>query len=132
MAPTNLGEPLEEVAVASQRKESLNSWRWRRPVRRGLALAGIAALLPWPAGLALTASVAQAASATGASFSGGAGTRVVGGTLFADPGAPLTLTVTTDNTTRCVEVTGAHSASKTGNAGTTQWTFLFTANSTNG
>jgi hypothetical protein len=119
--------------VASQRKNgSLTSWRWRRPVRRGLALAGIAAVLPWPTVVVLSASVAQAASATGASFTGGAGTRVVNGNLFADPGAALTLNVTTDNATRCVEITGAHTAAKTGSNGTTQWSFPLTANLTNG
>ena len=101
-------------------------------MRRVLAMAGIATLLPWSAGIALTASVAQAASATGASFTGGAGTRVVNGTLFADPGAALTLNVTTDNETKCVEVTGAHTATKKADNGTTQWSFPLTANATNG
>jgi len=101
-------------------------------VRRGLALAGIAAVLPWPTVAVLGASVAQAASATGASFTGGAGTRVVNGTLFADPGAALTLNVTTDTDTRCLEITGAHTATKTAAAGTTQWSFPFAANLTTG
>ena len=101
-------------------------------MRRVLAMAGIATLLPWSAGIALTASVAQAASATGASFTGGAGTRVVNGTLFADPGAALTLNVTTDNETKCVEITGAHTATKKADNGTTQWSFPLTANATNG
>jgi hypothetical protein len=119
--------------VASLRRDgSLASRRWTRPVRKGVALAAIATLLPWPAGIALTASVAQAASATGAYFTGGAGTRVVNGTLFADPGASLTLNVTTDNQTKCVEITGAHTATKTGDKGTTQWLFPLTANTTNG
>lgn len=115
--------------MASQRGNgSSKSGRWRR----ALALAGVVTLLPWPTGVILGASIAQASSATGAAFTGGAGTRVVNGTLFADPGAALTLNVTTDATTRCVEITGAHTASKTGAAGTTQWSFPFTAKSTNG
>src|SRR3954462_9464392 len=92
----------------------------------------MAALLPWPTGGVLATSIAQAASATGASFTGGAGTRVVNGALFADPGAALTLNVTTDNATKCVEITGAHTATKMGAAGTTQWSFPLTANTTNG
>jgi hypothetical protein len=118
--------------VASQRKNSLKSWRWRRPVRRGLALAGIAALLPWPAGLALTASVAQAAKVNGVSLTGGAGTRVVNGDLFADPGATLTLGVTTDTDTRCVILSGAHTDKQTSDSSKTQWTFPLTAASTGG
>jgi hypothetical protein len=100
-----------------------------------LAVAGIATLLPWPAGLALTASVAQAASTTGASFTGGAGTRVVNSNLFADPGADLTLHVTTDDKTRCVEITGAHTATQNvgdRNPAKTDWSFPLKANATNG
>ena len=81
--------------------------RGKLAARRTLALAGIAALLPWPTGLVLGASVAQAAKVNGVSLTGGAGTRVVNGALFADPGASLTLSVTTDNDTRCVILSGA-------------------------
>ena len=119
--------------MASQRRNgSPAGRRWRRPVRKGLALAGIATLLPWPAGVLLGVSVAEAASVTNASLVGGAGTRVVNGTLFASPDASLTLNVTTDNDTRCVELTGSHTASKTAPSGTTQWSFPLTAGSTGG
>src|SRR5688572_3193093 len=71
--PIDLDEPLGGSAVASQRRNgTLAGRRWRRPVRKGLALAGIATLLPWPTGVLLGASVAQAASVTNAAFSGGA------------------------------------------------------------
>src|SRR4051794_8287947 len=121
------------ASVASERRAGSPGGRaWRRPVQRGLALAGIALMLPWPAGVALTTSDAQAASATGASFTGDATTRVVNGNLFAPPGAALTLKVTTDDKTKCVEITGAHTATQMGDAGTTAWSFDFTANRTNG
>jgi hypothetical protein len=124
MASTISDDSLEDVAVASQGKDSLNSWRWRRPVRRGLALAGIAALLPWPAGLALTASVAQAAKVNGVSLVGGVGTTTAAnGAVSAKPGASMTLNVSTDGDTQCVVLTGAHSGQQTAAAGKTQWSF---------
>ena len=120
--------------MASQSKDSLKSWRWRRPVRRGLALAGIAALLPWPTGIALTASVAQAAKVNGVTLTGNSLTTVVNGALYAKPGATMTLTVTTDNDTECVQLTGAHTDEKKAAKGTTQWSFPLTvaANATGG
>ena len=119
--------------MASQRKDvSRTTRRWRRPLKKGLALAGIAALLPWPTGVVLTASVAQAAKVNGVSLTGGAGTRVVNGTLFADPGASLTLSVTTDNDTECVRLVGSHTAEQKAAKGKTLWTFSLTAPSTGG
>jgi hypothetical protein len=104
----------------------------RRAVRRGLALAGIASLLPWPTGVLLGASIAQAAKVNGVSITGGAGTTVVNGALFARPGASLTLDVVTDNDTQCVRLTGAHTAEQKAAKGTTQWSFPLTAGSTGG
>jgi hypothetical protein len=85
------------------------------------------------------AGAALAASATGAAFSGGAGTASVGGMLYAKQGAALTLTVTTDNTTKCVRVTdGTTTVDKDSGSVQTSWTFtqadsaaLFTAGSGN-
>jgi hypothetical protein len=95
--------------------------------------------------LALAATLAQltpaaAASVTAASFSGGAGTANVGGTLYARQGAALTLTVATDDTTKCVRVTdGTTSLDKDSGSARTSWTFtqtdstaLFLAGSGNG
>jgi hypothetical protein len=81
-----------------------------------------------------------AASATGASFSGGTGTVTVNGTVYAKNGGALTLTVTTDNTTKCVRVTdGITTVDKNSGSAQTSWTFtsadsaaLFTAGSGNG
>ena len=67
---------------------------------------------------ALQAPVASAATVTSAVFSGGAGTVTSAGTLYAKQGGALTLTVTTSNDTKCVDVTGAatlpHQTSATG------------------
>ena len=76
---------------------------------------------------------AYAATVNSAVFSGGAGT--VGGpsntsTLYAKQGGVLTLTVTTSNDTKCVEVTGDHTARQNGNLST--WIFSFTAGAGNG
>ena len=78
-------------------------------------------------------TTSYAASVTGATFSGGTGTATVGGVLYAKQGAALTLTVTTDNTTKCVRVTdGTNTVDQTSAALKTSWTFttglpLFTA-----
>jgi hypothetical protein len=101
-------------------------------VQRGLALAGIAALLPWPTAVVLGTSVAQAAKVNGVSLTGGTGTRVVNGSLFADPGASLTLGVTTDTDTRCVILTGTHGDKQTSTSSKTQWSFPLTAGNTGG
>jgi hypothetical protein len=67
-----------------------------------------------------------------ATFSGGSGTVSVGGTLYAKNGGALTLTVTTSNDTKCVDVTGAHAAHQTSSTAKTSWTFSFTAGVGNG
>ncbi len=80
--------------------------------------------------LAPTTMSTLAASVTGASFTEGVVVR--DGVSYAKTGDLLTLTVTTDNTTQCVELTGAHTATQTGANGTTSWTFALTANGGNG
>jgi hypothetical protein len=97
--------------------------RWR--LLAGTLL-GVALLLGVIGGGAFGASV------TSASFSGGANTAVVGGTLYAKQGAQVTLTVATSSDTQCVEVTGAHTALQGAASGKSNWTFSFTAGQGNG
>jgi hypothetical protein len=66
---------------------------------------------------------AFASSVNSASFSGGAGTAVVGGTLYAKAGASLTLTVSTSSDTQCVDVSGAFTAHQESGAPKSSWTF---------
>jgi hypothetical protein len=75
------------------------------------------------------APVASAAQVSGATLSGGAGTATVGGLLYAKQGASLTIAVTTDNTTRCVDVLSGTTlvARLTGPTGQTSWTFTSAA-----
>ncbi len=85
--------------------------------------------------LGLFAPLAQttyAASVSSAAFSGGTGTAMVGSMLYARNTGALTLTVTTDNSTKCVEVTGAHTASQTSSTAKTSWSFGFIADLGNG
>ena len=60
-------------------------------------------------------------------ITGGSGTVSANGTLYAKNGGALTLTVVTSNDTRCVQVTGAHTARQTSNTAKSSWTFSFTA-----
>jgi len=77
----------------------------------------------------LAALAPAQAVVTGASIAGGAGTVSVGGTLYAKSGATVTVTVTTDISTKCVAV-----GSQVQNPQTTRttWTFSFTAGATEG
>ncbi len=75
---------------------------------------------------------AEASTVTSASFNGGAGTVSVGGTLYAKQGASLTLTVNTSNDTKCVEVSGAFTATQTSATAKSTWTFSFTAGAGDG
>src|SRR3954464_11573967 len=81
---------------------------WRRP-RAWLRCVAIGAVLA--AGL-LVAPSAQATPLSSAVFTGGSGTVTVAGTVYAKQGGTLTLTVTTDNQARCVDV-GAFAATQT-------------------
>ncbi len=82
---------------------------------------------------AIIGSGAFGASTTSASFSGGAGTATVGGTLYVKTGAVLTLTVTTSSDSECVEVTGDHTATLTSDGKPkSSWTVNFPAASGGG
>ncbi|HEY6835408.1 MAG TPA: hypothetical protein VI142_02965 [Gaiellaceae bacterium] len=72
------------------------------------------------------------ASVTSATFTGGAGTVSVGGTLYAKNGGALTLTVNTSSDTQCVQITGAHISQQGQTTGKSTWTFSFTAGGGNG
>jgi hypothetical protein len=100
------------------RKSSGRRWRVRF-----VAATAIAAAVP----LGVIASGALGASVTSASFTGGAGTVPVGGTLYAKQGGALTLTVNTSDDVECVELTGAHTGRQTSPPGKTAWSFTFTA-----
>jgi hypothetical protein len=75
------------------------------------------------------APVANAARVAGATLTGGTGTATVGGLLYARQGADLTIGVTTDDTTQCVDVmnSGTQVARLTGPTGRTSWSFTSTA-----
>ncbi|MDP9388719.1 MAG: PxKF domain-containing protein [Actinomycetota bacterium] len=90
----------------------------------------LASLLPFVTLVALVAGMlpASAASVTGAVLDGGV---AVNGVRYAKSGSALLLSVTTDDVTKCVELTGAHEDQKSGTASTT-WSFPLTANSGSG
>ncbi len=81
---------------------------------------------------AVFGSGAFGSSVSSAVFSGGAGTTTVNGTLYAKTGGALTLTVSTSNDTKCVEVTGAFTARQTSSTAKSTWTFSFTAGAGDG
>jgi hypothetical protein len=81
---------------------------------------------------ALNLVPAYAASVTNAVFTGGVGTVKVGDTLYAKQGATLTLTVTTSNDTKCVDVAGAITGHQQSNSAKTSWTFGTTAGAGDG
>ena len=56
---------------------------------------------------------AVGSTVSSASFTGGAGTVSVGGTLYAKQGGALTLTVTTSADTKCVDITGTFAGHQT-------------------
>ncbi|MGW5238156.1 OmpL47-type beta-barrel domain-containing protein [Monashia sp. NPDC004114] len=97
--------------------------------RRLLAGASVAAVVA--GGINLVPALAS--TVTSATFTGGGGTALVGGTLYARQGATLTLTVITSSDTKCVEVTGAASPPiQTSPSAQTSWTFTLTAPSGDG
>jgi len=68
----------------------------------------------------------EAASATTATLTGGSGTQVASGSLYAKKGAPLTLVVNTTCDTFCVKLSGDQTGQLNTNAasvGKTTWTF---------
>ncbi|WP_336921290.1 OmpL47-type beta-barrel domain-containing protein [Aquipuribacter sp. SD81] len=100
-------------------RHALSRGRWR-PLAAALSLAVVgSALTVMPA--------ASAATITGATFSGSAGTVVYDGTLYARTGSPLTLTVATGDGARCVEVSNPHAGTQTTNNARTSWTFTMSA-----
>ena len=70
---------------------------------------------------------ASAALVTNATFTGGAGTVTIAGSLYAKQGAVLTLTVITSSDTKCVDVAGDLSAHDQSEIAKSTWTFSFTA-----
>jgi hypothetical protein len=83
--------------------------------------------------LAVVVNGASGSSVTSAAFTGGSGTVSAGGTLYAKSGGALTLTViTSSNDTKCVEVTGAHTARQTSSTAKSTWTFSFAAGTGDG
>ncbi len=96
-----------------------------RSVRALTAAALIAAAI-------LQSPPAFAASVSVAAFTGGAGTAVVGGTLYARSGGALTLSLTTSSDTKCVQVSGAHTAEQRSSTAKSSWTFAFSAGSGDG
>lgn len=80
----------------------------------------------------LSAPAAFAASVTSATFTGGANTTKVDGTLYARSGATVTLTVVTSNDIVCMDVAGALTGHQTAAAGRTSWTFTSTASAGDG
>src|SRR4051812_28704344 len=91
------------------------------------ALTAVLAVVAVVLGLAYAAPRAVASSVTSAAFTGGAGTLVVGSTLYAKNGGVLTLTVVASNDTQCVDVTGAFSAHQQVDIAKSTWTFSFVA-----
>lgn len=75
---------------------------WRRRITAAVAAATVLAPLPF----VLRSQLANAAGVTGVIFAGGAGTTVVGSTLYARQGATLSVRLTTTNDTKCVELAG--------------------------
>jgi hypothetical protein len=101
----------------------------RRCVPVLVATVAAAALV---AGPILPPPQATASTVTAAVFTGGgAGTALVGGTLYARNGASVTLVVFT-TAARCVELSGALERRLTAGVATTTWSFPFLAGVGNG
>lgn len=97
----------------------------RRAGGSGLALALVGAVL------AATLGVGPVGAASVGSAAFTAGGTVVNGTRYAKAGQTLTLTVGTD-ASRCVEVSGAHTARQSSSSDRTSWTFTFPAGTDGG
>ncbi len=98
--------------------------RFNKQLRMVTVLSMVAALF------APLAQSASAASVSGMSFT--AGGVVVNGVRYQKSGGSLTLSVTTDNTTQCVELTGDHTGTQTSDTAKTSWSFPLTANTGSG
>jgi hypothetical protein len=113
----------------STRRRILRSAAVRRRRRSAAALALTLALA---AALGVVGPAAMGAGVSTTSISGGTGTYAAGGTVYAKSGGALTLTVTTSSDTKCVQLSGAHTAKETSGTAKTSWTFTLTAGSGNG
>jgi hypothetical protein len=117
------------VSSVHERKQDRRNRRgWRKALLVVVLAGGVAA--------AIGGSIAQGASVVSASFSGGSFTDA-SGTVYAKQNAALTLSVTTDNTTKCVRVTdGTTTVEQTSATAKTSWSFsggaLFTAGAGDG
>jgi hypothetical protein len=80
--------------------------------------------------IAIIASSALGSSVSSASFTNGG--VLVGSTRYAKQGQMLTLSVSTSSDTKCVEITGAHTARQTSSTAQSSWTFNLTAGAGNG
>ncbi len=118
MSQSRLPErPVGPLATSSRKRQATS------------ALLALTTILT-PALVSFTAAPAQAASVSGMSFT--AGGVVVGGVRYQKSGESLTLTVTTDSATECVELTGDHTATQTAAKGKTSWPFELAAKSGSG
>ena len=107
-------------AVASE-----GTVRRRRPRAYLAGTTGLLALL-----VLIVGGTALGSSVSSASFT--AGGAVVSGTRYAKQGQTITLTVATSSDTKCVQITGAHTAKQRNNTAQSSWTFNFTAGSGDG
>jgi large repetitive protein len=103
-----------------------------RRLHRLLAVSQVLLLISSLLAFAAAPAGALASTVSGASFTGGSGTVSVSGTLYAKNGGALTLTVTTSSDTKCVEISGAHTARQTSSTAKSSWSFAFTAGSGDG
>src|SRR5436190_2893136 len=122
------GWPLtRQTLIAIRAKETVLRTNGLRPAWPVFVLATlIATLVAMVCGGSVLAATV---SITSASFSGGANTAVVGGTLYAKNSATVTLTVNTSSNAQCVQVSGAHTGQQTSQNGQATWSFPFTAGS---
>jgi hypothetical protein len=109
--------------VATSRTRIRRRGRW---TSFAISIVAAVVLVTVLGGNALGSTVSSAA------FTGGAGTVSVSGTLYVKSGGALTLTVTTSSDTKCVQITGAHTARQTSSTAKSSWTFNFTAGAGDG
>src|SRR6266568_1852677 len=105
--------------------------RGRRFVVLVRVVTGLALVLGGAASVAIS-SPAGASTVMSAVFTGGTGTVVSGGALYAKSGGALTLTVNTSSDTQCVDVAGALTGHQSSNTAKSSWTFPFTAGAGDG
>ena len=116
------GRPVQRGFLASLAAVTGGRGRGHSALRLAMVSALVAAFVSQ-----LGLQSAAASSGISAAFTGGASTATNGGLLYAKTGGALTLSVTTSNDTKCVAVTGAHTARQTSPQAKTSWSFSFTA-----